>query len=139
MILFKMKLHPFVLLTAGIAGVAFTAAGEVVKIELPPEPMLLKQAPGADLASGQCLICHSSEYMTTQPPLGRTYWKSAVEKMQNKFGAPVAADQVEPLVDYLVKAYGAEKPGGAKTPAAVAPQSTGDTPKNSTTPRSPSK
>src|SRR4051812_22058833 len=81
------------------------ASADVVKIELPPEPATLKAGPGADLAAAQCLTCHSSEYLSTQPRLPRTYWKSAVEKMQQKFGAPITAEQVDPLVDYLVKTY----------------------------------
>ena len=58
--------------------VAIAASATSVRIELPPEPGLFKEGPGADLANRQCLTCHSREYVTTQPLLGRQYWKSAV-------------------------------------------------------------
>ena len=96
-------------MTAGIA--VWLAAGWIhaapVRIELPPENPVLKPGAGSDLVRGQCLMCHSSEYFTTQPPLPRAYWKGAVEKMQGKYGAPIGAEQVEPLVDYLFRNYGA--------------------------------
>ena len=79
-----------------------------VKIELPPETAALKQAPGSDLVTAHCIVCHSVEYISTQPRLPRTYWLGAVTKMQQKFGAPVAAGEVEAIVDYLAKNYGAE-------------------------------
>ena len=79
-----------------------------VKIELPAETSTLKDGPGAGLVTAQCVICHSVEYISTQPRLPRTYWQGAVTKMQQKFGAPVAATDVEAIVDYLAKNYGSE-------------------------------
>jgi mono/diheme cytochrome c family protein len=101
--------------SARTSGISFLLAGSLVatswaaplKIELPQESPAFKPLPGAELAMSQCLICHSSEYITTQPPLSRATWKATVEKMQHKFGAPLQAEQVEALVDYLTKAYGA--------------------------------
>ncbi len=87
-------------------GVAVTAWAAPLKIELPPESVVFKNAPGAEIAAGQCLLCHSAEYITTQPPLARAAWKAGVEKMQLKYGAPLPAEQVEALVDYLTKSYG---------------------------------
>jgi sulfite dehydrogenase len=96
------------------AGVAVTAWAAPLKIELPPESVTFKNAPGAEIAAGQCLTCHSAEYVTTQPPLARAAWKASVEKMQLKYGAPVLAEQVETLVDYLAKSYGAEQAAPGK-------------------------
>ncbi|MES2569010.1 MAG: cytochrome c [Verrucomicrobiota bacterium] len=89
-----------------LLATAFPALCGVSKIELPAETPILKQAPGAELVTSQCLICHSTEYITTQPRLPRAYWKGAIVKMQQKFGAPIPAAQVDPLIDYLVKNYG---------------------------------
>jgi cytochrome c551/c552 len=68
-----------------------------------------------------------------QPPLGRAFWKGSVQKMQQKYGAPIADAQVEPLVDYLTKNYGimtngatASAPVAAQTPNA--PSATSDGP-----------
>ena len=79
-------------------------------IVLPPETAVFKDGPGVEIAQGQCLICHSPDYIAIQPAFPRPFWKASVEKMQAKYGAPIPADQVEPLIDYLVRTYGAEKP-----------------------------
>ncbi len=75
-------------------------------IQLPPETGAFKQDKGAELANGQCLICHSVEYVTSQPPMAKAFWKASVLKMQQKYGAPIPDAQVEPLVDYLTRNYG---------------------------------
>ncbi|MDB6021863.1 MAG: putative sulfite:cytochrome c oxidoreductase (Subunit b) protein [Pedosphaera sp.] len=82
---------------------------------LPPETASLKPGPGVDLAS-QCLICHSADYIGTQPRLTRTVWKAEVIKMQQKYGAPIATNTVDRIVDYLTTNYGQENP----TPPPVA-------------------
>ncbi len=81
------------------------------KIELPQQTATLKAGPGADLANGQCLICHSAEYITTQPsdkPLA--FWKAEVEKMKKVYGAPIPDDQIQALAAYLSRNYGSDSP-----------------------------
>ncbi len=73
---------------------------------LPEEKPAFKPAPGADLAQANCLMCHSHEYITTQPAFTREQWKASVMKMQQKYGAPIAPETVDPLLDYLVQTYG---------------------------------
>lgn len=80
--------------------------------KLPDEKSTYQEGPGADLVKANCLMCHSSEYITTQPRFTRDQWKASVTKMQAKFGAPVAPESVEPLLDYLTANYG--KPAPAK-------------------------
>lgn len=92
-----------------LTAVALSAQAAPLKIELPPEPGLFKQAPGVELANAQCLTCHSRDYVVIQPVFGRKFWKATVEKMQAKFGAPIPSDQIDALVTYLVTAYGDEK------------------------------
>lgn len=105
-----------------IAPLAASAApAGRLKIELPPETGVFQPGQHSEIANAQCLICHSTEYVTTQPPLPRAYWKATVEKMQQKFGAPLPVAQVEPLVDYLVALYGAKPPANSlSAPAAPA-------------------
>ena len=79
------------------------------KLSLPGETATFKAGPGVELALAQCVLCHSADYVSTQPPLARTAWKASVQKMREKYGAPLPEDKVEPLVDYLVKTYGAER------------------------------
>jgi hypothetical protein len=49
----------------------------------------------------QCLICHSAGMVLHQPPLTQDEWVGEILKMRSAFGAPLPADQVEPLAKYL--------------------------------------
>lgn len=92
-----------------------------VEIQLPLETGAFKQDVGAEIANGQCLICHSVEYITTQPPMGRAFWKSSVQKMQQKYGAPITDAQIEPVVDYLTRNYGVATNAGPSATAGLTP------------------
>ena len=85
---------------------ALLQSGEVT-ITLPPETGTYKTAPGVELVQANCLMCHSTEYVSTQPPMPRKYWEATVKKMKEKFGAPTPDAQVAALVDYLAATYGA--------------------------------
>jgi sulfite dehydrogenase len=54
----------------------------------------------------------------------RAFWKSSVQKMQQKYGAAIPDEQAEPLVDYLVKNYGVGTNGGVTSSVAVQTPST---------------
>ena len=91
-----------------------------LKIELPVEKPRLKDAPGRDALMGSCLVCHSVDYISTQPPLDAAGWKKIVEKMQHTFGAPLVDAQVPDLVNYLSSNYGPKpksEPGEKKSGA----------------------
>jgi len=96
-------------------GLALPASAGALKIELPPETAAFKTTVGSDLANGQCLTCHSVEYVETQPPLPRAFWLSEVKKMRDKYGAAIPEDQVEPLANYLAGNYGTETNAGPAT------------------------
>ena len=104
-------------LALGLLLAAWLVMGAEVKITLPPETNRFKAGPGSEIAAVQCVICHSADYISTQPPLPRAFWQAGVEKMQKIYGAPIPDEQVEPLVDYLVKNYGNEKPRGNPVPS----------------------
>jgi sulfite dehydrogenase len=106
---------------AAAAAITFSCQALALEIKLPSETGAFKQDAGAEIANGQCLICHSVEYVTVQPPFGRAFWKASVQKMQQKYGAPIADAQIEPLVDYLTKNYGIMT-NGATASAPVAAQ-----------------
>ena len=86
-----------------------TPGAAVLKIALPPETAALKPGPGFDLANAQCSICHSAEYITTQPR-GKpfAFWKAEVEKMKKVYGAPIKDDDIQPVAEYLTRNYGAD-------------------------------
>src|SRR5215831_5887329 len=90
-----------------LLGTILYATSFAAEIRLPLETEAFKEDPGAEIANAHCLICHSVEYVSIQPPLSRSFWKSSVQKMQQKYGATIPEDQIERLVDYLTKNYGA--------------------------------
>lgn len=85
---------------------SITAAIAADQWRLPDEKPSFKSAPGAELAQANCIMCHSHEYITTQPPFTREQWKASVTKMQQKYGAPIVPEAVDPLLDYLAGNYG---------------------------------
>ena len=91
------------------AGCCVAASAYALKIELPQETAAFRPGPHLELVNARCLICHSADYISTQPPnLSRATWAALVTKMKKVFGAPIADDEVELLTDYLVKTYGNE-------------------------------
>jgi mono/diheme cytochrome c family protein len=88
-----------------LLGAALPAAS--LEIELPQDTTRLRAAAGADVASQQCSTCHSADYVAIQPP-GKplAFWKAEVEKMKKVYGAPIPDDQIEPIAQYLTRAYG---------------------------------
>jgi mono/diheme cytochrome c family protein len=74
--------------------------------KLPADEPKLKLAPGSELVSANCQICHSADYISTQPPMNRASWAAAVQKMREKYGAPLPPDRVEAVVEYLAANYG---------------------------------
>src|SRR5688572_5224450 len=97
-----MKAH-LILLVALTPAIGFAADAPFT---LPPDTAKLKPGRGAELITAQCLICHSSDYISTQPRLTRAQWQATVVKMQQKYGAPIPTNSVDRLVDYLAGNYG---------------------------------
>src|SRR5437868_15244610 len=74
--------------------------------ELPLDQPQLKPGPGMEVVATNCQVCHSSDYISTQPPLNRATWSATVQKMREKYGAQVPTNQVEQIVEYLVATNG---------------------------------
>jgi cytochrome c551/c552 len=108
------------IVTCGIAFAGLVRAA-ALDIQLPPETVAFKQDVGAEIANGQCLTCHSVEYVVIQPPMQRAFWKAEVQKMQQKYAAQIPDDQVEAVVDYLTRNYGATTNGVQAARAEVSP------------------
>lgn len=109
-----MTKHALIGLTcAALLGASALAATKVAPpkatatISLPGDAgMTFKPGPGAGAAMANCLTCHSSAYVSTQPQLTRAQWTAEVTKMKTVYGAPIPDDQVPAIVDYLVANYG---------------------------------
>jgi mono/diheme cytochrome c family protein len=72
-----------------------------VEVELPASEAIFPPGNGADIANGQCLICHSAGMVLRQPPLSQDEWTGEINKMRSSYGALIPADQVEALARYL--------------------------------------
>lgn len=73
---------------------------------LPEDDTKFKPGQGSELAVANCVICHSADYVATQPPLDRAAWGAIVQKMREKYGAPVPTNKVDEIVQYLSTTYG---------------------------------
>jgi mono/diheme cytochrome c family protein len=87
-----------------------------VTVELPRSDSLFPPGDGADLANGECLICHSAGMVLRQPPLTEEEWRGEINKMRHVFGAPVPENQVDALAKYLNSINGTQSKGGRPTP-----------------------
>ena len=92
---------------------ALLCAGEV-SITLPPETGAYKMGAGVEVVQANCLMCHSTEYVSSQPPMPRKFWEANVKKMKEKFGAPIQDAQVAAIVEYLAATYGVPEKPAAK-------------------------
>lgn len=116
-----------VLAAAGLLAIAAVMGSrlgaEVVSITLPPDTAAFKIAPGSSVVSGQCLTCHSAQYVITQPPLSYKAWLGEVTKMQQKYGASIPTNEIPGIAYYLAVNYGTGAPAEAPAPAQTAPAS----------------
>jgi len=96
------------LLCVGFAAAAMIAPPKgPVSISLPGDAgMAFKPGVGLAAVQANCLTCHSSAYVSTQPVLSRAQWTGEVLKMRTTYGAPIADDQVPVIVEYLTAQYG---------------------------------
>jgi len=89
---------------------------EVLKVNFPTSATLFPAGKGSEIANANCLICHSSGMALRQPLLTVDEWRSEITKMKTAFGAPIPADQIDELADYLGTVDGR---AGASQPGAL--------------------
>jgi hypothetical protein len=87
-------------IAAALIGAALVAAAP--RIAAVEEPVALADAPGRDLTIGRCIICHSVEYIPSNAPaMNRAGWQKTIQKMKERFGAPITDDESKEILDYL--------------------------------------
>ncbi len=74
---------------------------------------------GRGLVESYCNTCHSTIYITMQPPLPSATWEAEVNKMVRTFGQPIPEDAIPKIIAYLQKHYTPE----ARKPQKPAPRS----------------
>jgi hypothetical protein len=65
----------------------------------------LADGDGKALVQSFCGICHSTTYITMQPPLPAATWDRLVHKMIDTFGAPVPEPAAQEIIAYLKGHY----------------------------------
>ncbi len=98
------------------AGIAYAQGGPSQKVETQPGPVRsitlpairieLKEGEGRVKTETLCNICHSTDYITTQPKFPRAQWTATVNKMIKVMGAPISNEDAKIIIGYLVTNYG---------------------------------
>jgi hypothetical protein len=65
----------------------------------------LADGDGRELVQSFCGMCHSTTYITMQPPLPSATWEAEVNKMIRTFGAPISDPSAQAIIAYLKSHY----------------------------------
>lgn len=66
----------------------------------------LRDGGGRDLTAARCAICHSVDYIQGNAPvLDRAGWQKEIQKMRDRFGAPVSDEEARQILEYLAGSY----------------------------------
>jgi cytochrome c5 len=99
----------FAALATALAGVTFsdaTRAASDAPRATAAEVTALRDGEGHDLTVGRCIICHSVEYIPANAPaMDRAAWQKSLQKMRDKFGAPITDEEAKQVLDYLSANY----------------------------------
>ena len=69
--------------------------------------IVLADDPARTRVQSACSMCHSLDYIEMNSPfLDRAGWERTVNKMVTVMGAPIPAEQIAEITDYLDKYYG---------------------------------
>ena len=86
-------------LVALLAGVSVPASADEDSINL-------RDGGGRDLTAARCAICHSLDYIPNNAPvMDRSTWQKTVQKMRERFGAPITDQEAQQILDYLAGSY----------------------------------
>ena len=96
-------------LATAVAGVTFgdapRTAGDAPR-GTAAEVTALREGEGRDLTVGRCIICHSVEYIPANAPaMDRAAWQKTIQKMKDRFGAPITDQEAKQILDYLATNY----------------------------------
>lgn len=87
------------------------APSTITKIEMPGDLSYdYKKGPGQQVAQTYCLTCHSSGYVSMQPPMDAAHWMKSVTKMRKLYGAQMTDEEATKVADYLGAEYGPVAP-----------------------------
>jgi hypothetical protein len=75
-------------------------------ITLPAPVNELQDGPGKETTGIYCGICHSLDYITSQPKFPRAKWQASITKMIKTYGAPISDSNAQIILDYITTHYG---------------------------------
>jgi len=75
-------------------------------IKVPYVDFPMKKGEGMYSTRGKCNMCHSFGYVINQGKQSKEFWLEKTVKMIEVFNAPIRAEDVEVVVDYLYTNYG---------------------------------
>jgi len=68
-------------------------------------PTALPSGDGQLEVASYCNTCHSTRYITMQPPLPADAWTAEVNKMVKNYGAAIPEDATQKIIQYLRSHY----------------------------------
>jgi hypothetical protein len=71
----------------------------------PLHPPELEAGDGKAETEAYCSVCHSTRYITMQPPLPAATWDAEVTKMKKTFGATIPDEATAKITRYLQEHY----------------------------------
>lgn len=101
-----------------VASVVLLAAAMTpVQAQAPEDeaPRTLVQGKGVELTTARCVICHDAQHIT-RTKLSRGEWEFNIKNMIER-GAPVAAAEIAPILEYLATYYNRDVAAPAPTAA----------------------
>jgi len=99
------------------SGIAITPLGA----QEPEAPRTLVPGKGVELTTSRCVICHDVQHIT-RAKLSRDEWAFNVKNMIER-GAPITAEEIPPIVEYLSTYYNRDVAAPAAETVTTAPSS----------------
>lgn len=96
---------------ASIGQVAAPEFAPDAKYDVGPYPSFtpeLAEGDGRAEVQSFCATCHSTRYITMQPPLPGPTWEAEVNKMMKVYGAPIPEVAAKKITTYLQGHYAPE-------------------------------
>jgi sulfite dehydrogenase (cytochrome) subunit B len=91
------------LAAAALLG-ALTLIGALASAD--EDAIRLRDGNARDLTAARCAICHSVDYIEGNAPvLDRAGWQKEIQKMRDRFGAPITDEEARQILDYLAGSY----------------------------------
>jgi sulfite dehydrogenase (cytochrome) subunit B len=98
-----------ILAWVAIVWIALARVVAIADSRQPAQPQELTQLAGGsgrDLTVSRCIVCHSLEYIPSNAPaMNRTGWEKTIQKMRDRFGAPITQEEARQILDYLAADY----------------------------------